>query len=350
MIYEVADRVAVIYKGDLMEQGSTADIFATPQSPYTRALIASMPAMSAPGTRLPVITRDESGELRSQVLPAPVVTATSAERAAPPPQAEPLLRLEKLTKSYRIRDSIFSAPREFRAVNEVSLAIPARTTLGLVGESGCGKSTLSRLVMRLIEPDSGDIMFDGQNLARLDHEEMRAARRDFSLVFQNPYGSLNPRQTVADLVAAPIDIHEAGSNRAATVARLLDAVGLPRTAMTKYPHEFSGGQRQRIVIARALAVRPRLLICDEAVSALDVSVQAQVLNLLQDLQTEFDLTYLFISHDMSVVRHVSDSIAVMQKGRIVEYGPAGEVFDNPQNPYTKTLLSAVPHIGAAAGG
>jgi peptide/nickel transport system ATP-binding protein len=342
VIYEVADRVAVIYRGNLMEEAITTDLFAAPKSSYSKALVASMPSMSAPQARLPVIVRDDSGEIRSVVSAAAISTGTARTEKA---GIEPLLRLEKLTKSYWTRDSALAPPRPFRAVDEVSLSITARSTLGLVGESGCGKSTLSRLVMRLMEPDSGDIIFEGRNLASLSRDAMRSARRDISLVFQNPYGSLNPRQKVLDLVAAPIDIHEGGRAREAIVTKLLDAVGLPRSSMTKYPHEFSGGQRQRIVIARALALRPKLLICDEAVSALDVSVQAQVLNRLQDLQAEFDLTYLFISHDMSVVRHVSDTIAVMEKGKIVETGTADEIFSNPKNPYTRALLGAVPKIG-----
>ena len=341
VIYEVADRVAVIYRGDLMEQAPTAALFAAPQNAYSKALIASMPSMSAPGERLPVIELQADGVIRSAVrIPA------TPKPARAPAMAEPLLRLENLTKTYTGRKGAFAPSQTLRAVDDVSLAIPARTTLGLVGESGCGKSTLSRIVMRLIAPDRGRILLDGQDLAALAPAAMRRARRDMALVFQNPYGSLNPRQTVADLVAAAIDIHDGGRGRSETVIALLDAVGLPRTAMGKYPHEFSGGQRQRIVIARALALKPKLVICDEAVSALDVSVQAQVLNLLQDLQADFDLTYLFISHDMSVIRHVSDTIAVMQKGRIVESGPAAAVFENPLDPYTKTLLGAVPKIGA----
>ncbi|EJJ31277.1 ATPase component of various ABC-type transport systems with duplicated ATPase domain [Rhizobium sp. CF142] len=341
VIYEVADRVAVIYRGDLMEEATTGDLFVSPRSAYTKALIASMPSVSAPKSRLPVIGRDDRGAISS------IVEARSAPKVRPAsePEGATLLNIRNLTKTFWTRESALSAPQAFRAVDDVSLAIPARSTLGLVGESGCGKSTLSRLVMRLMEPDSGSIEFEGRDLVSLDRDRLRAARRDFALVFQNPYGSLNPRQTVTDLVAAPIDIHQKGRDREATVAKLLDAVGLPRNAMRRYPHEFSGGQRQRIVIARALALNPKLLICDEAVSALDVSVQAQVLNLLQDLQDEFDLTYLFVSHDMSVVRHVSDTIAVMQKGKIVETGPAADVFDNPKAEYTRTLLSAVPKIG-----
>ncbi|MDJ1637393.1 ABC transporter ATP-binding protein (plasmid) [Agrobacterium tumefaciens] len=341
VIYEVADRVAVIYRGDLMEEASTADLFAWPKSAYTKALISSMPSVSQAKTRLPVIGRDATGAIASIVNEPRALKA----QVAPSPKAEILLTIRNLTKTFWTRESAFSTPHAFRAVDDVSLEIPARTTVGLVGESGCGKSTLSRLVMRLMKPDSGAIELLGTDLAALNPEELRIARRDFALVFQNPYGSLNPRQTVNDLVAAPIDIHYNGRDREARVAKLLDAVGLPRDAMTRYPHEFSGGQRQRIVVARALALNPKLLICDEAVSALDVSVQAQVLNLLQDLQDEFELTYLFISHDMSVVRHVSDTIAVMQKGKIVETGSAADVFDNPKAGYTRTLLSAVPKVG-----
>ncbi|AHK05222.1 MULTISPECIES: ABC transporter ATP-binding protein [Rhizobium/Agrobacterium group] len=343
VIYEVADRVAVIYRGDMMEEAKTTDLFAAPKSAYTKALIASMPSVSTPKTRLPVIGKDESGAIASIVDTRP----TSANEIAPERSRQTLLTIRNLTKTFWLRESPLAPPKEFRAVDDVSLDIPARSTVGLVGESGCGKSTLSRLVMRLMEPNSGTIEFDGIDLTSLDRERLRHARQNFALVFQNPYGSLNPRQTVTDLIAAPVDIHAKGRDREAIVAKLLDAVGLPRDAMRRYPHEFSGGQRQRIVIARALALRPKLLICDEAVSALDVSVQAQVLNLLQDLQDEFDLTYLFITHDMSVVRHISDTIAVMQKGRIVETGTAEEVFDHPKDEYTRTLLRAVPKIGTA---
>ncbi|WP_245282730.1 ABC transporter ATP-binding protein [Neorhizobium galegae] len=239
-----------------------------------------------------------------------------------------------------------------RAVDRVSLSIAPRKTLGLVGESGCGKSTLSRAVIRLYKPDSGQIFFKGKDIARLSDKEMRPFRREIAMVFQNPYGSLNPRQTVAQIVEAPMVIFADGdaAGRQGRVRSLLEAVGMPAAAAQKYPHEFSGGQRQRIAIARALALNPSLVICDEAVSALDVSVQAQVLNLLKDLQAEFDLTYLFISHDLSVVEHVSDTVAVMQKGRIVEYGPAAEIFGNPKEPYTRILLDAVPTVGSLRGG
>jgi len=350
VIYEVADRVVVMYAGDKMEEAATADLFAAPQSDYSKALIDSMPSLGHRAERLPVIERDASGKVRS-VRPEPRVRPV----AAGPVLADgdrPLLELRDLCKSYWVKPSPLSMPVEMRAVDRVSLSVAPRTTLGLVGESGCGKSTLSRAVMRLYKPDSGQILFKGRDIAGLSDREMRPFRREIAMVFQNPYGSLNPRQTVAQLVEAPMVIFADGDagQRQARVRSLLEAVGLPAAAAQKYPHEFSGGQRQRIAIARALALKPSLVICDEAVSALDVSVQAQVLNLLKDLQAEFDLTYLFISHDLSVVEHVSDTVAVMQKGRIVEYGTAAAIFGNPKEAYTRMLLDAVPTVGSMRGG
>jgi len=350
VIYEVADRVVVMYAGDKMEEATTADLFAAPQSEYSRALIDSMPSLGREAERLPVIERDSSGKVRS-VRPEPRVRPASSG-PIPAEADRPLLEIRDLCKSYWVKPAPLAMPVEMRAVDHVSLSVAPRTTLGLVGESGCGKSTLSRAVIRLYKPDSGQILFKGKDIAGLSDKEMRPFRREIAMVFQNPYGSLNPRQTVAQLVEAPMMIFADGdaAGRQGRVRSLLEAVGLPATAAQKYPHEFSGGQRQRIAIARALALNPSLVICDEAVSALDVSVQAQVLNLLKDLQAEFDLTYLFISHDLSVVEHVSDTVAVMQKGRIVEYGPAAEIFGNPREPYTRMLLDAVPNIGSMRGG
>ncbi|MBB4102952.1 ABC transporter ATP-binding protein [Allorhizobium borbori] len=344
VIYEVADRVVVMYAGNKMEEATTADLFAAPQNDYSRALIDSMPSPGKYEDRLPVIERDADGNIRS-VRPEPKV------KASPVPVAikdeTPILELRDLCKSYWVKPSPLSTPVEMRAVDQVSLTIAPRTTLGLVGESGCGKSTLSRVVMRLLEPSAGQILFKGKDIAKLPESQMRPFRRELAMVFQNPYGSLNPRHSVADLVEAPMAIFSDGdsASRQERVRTLIEAVGLPTTAAQKYPHEFSGGQRQRIAIARALALKPSLVICDEAVSALDVSVQAQVLNLLKDLQAEFDLTYLFISHDLSVVEHVSDTVAVMQKGKVVECGTASAIFSNPQEPYTRMLLEAVPTIG-----
>jgi peptide/nickel transport system ATP-binding protein len=350
VIYEVADRVVVMYAGENVEESTTGDLFANPKSDYAKALIDSMPALGRKHDRLPVIERDAAGNVRS-VRPEPRLRREEAGALPDNTNVVPLLELRGLCKTYWIKPP-FSAGAELRAVDNVSFAIAPRTTLGLVGESGCGKTTLSRLVLRLSAATSGQILFRGQDIAQLAEGAMRPFRRQIAMVFQNPYGSLNPRQNVAELISAPMVIGGVGNSaeRRARVAYLLDAVGLPKAAVDRYPHEFSGGQRQRIAVARALALQPSLVICDEAVSALDVSVQAQVLNLLKDLQVEFDLTYLFISHDLSVVEHVSDAVAVMQRGRIVEYGLAADIFASPKDPYTRMLLDAVPTIRSERAG
>lgn len=350
VIYEIADRVVVMYAGEKVEEAPTTDLFANPKSDYARALIDSMPALGRRHGRLPVIERDAAGNVRS-VRPEPRKRSIEARALPDKADGEPLLELRGLSKTYWIKPP-FSAGAELRALDDVSFSIAPRTTLGLVGESGCGKTTLSRVVLGLSSATSGQILFRGQDIARLSERAMKPIRRQIAMVFQNPYGSLNPRQNVAELISAPLVIARVGNRaeRSARVAHLLDAVGLPKRSVDRYPHEFSGGQRQRIAVARALALQPSLVICDEAVSALDVSVQAQVLNLLKDLQVEFDLTYLFISHDLSVVEHVSDAIAVMQKGRIVEYGPANDIFGSPRDPYTRMLLEAVPTIRSEGAG
>ena len=259
---------------------------------------------------------------------------------------EKLLEIKNLKKYFPVKEGVFRRTvAHVKAVDDISFHIKKGETLGLVGESGCGKSTAGRTILRLLEATEGEIWFEGKNLLELDKRELREMRKEMQIIFQDPYASLNPRMTVADIVGEPIDIHNLASSkkeRNERVAEILDTVGLGPEYMKRYPHEFSGGQRQRIGVARALAVDPSLIIADEPVSALDVSIQAQVINLLQDLQKDFHLTYLFIAHDLSVVKHISDRVAVMYLGKLVEVADKKVLFDDPKHPYTQSLLSAIP--------
>ena len=260
--------------------------------------------------------------------------------------SEPLLQVKNLVKHFPIKGGVLGrVVDKVHAVDGVSFDLQARETLGVVGESGCGKSTTGRCILRLIEPTSGEVWFEGRNVTAMDKESLRALARDMQIIFQDPYASLNPRMTVGAIIGEALLIHKLTQTKAEfneRIVELLETVGLNADHMRRYPHEFSGGQRQRIGIARALAVSPKLVVCDEAVSALDVSIQAQVINLLEDLQSRFNLTYMFIAHDLSVVEHISDRVAVMYLGRIVEIASAKDLYTNPKHPYTEALLSAVP--------
>jgi peptide/nickel transport system ATP-binding protein/oligopeptide transport system ATP-binding protein len=260
---------------------------------------------------------------------------------------EPLVEVEDLVKRFPVKQGVFSrVAGEVHAVENVDLSVRRGETLGLVGESGCGKSTTARLILRLIDPTSGTIRFEGRDITKLSQRDLRPLRREMQMIFQDPYSSLNPRKTIGQIVGAPFAVHKTKQNAKERVRELLARVGLSPEHYNRYPHEFSGGQRQRIGVARALALQPKLIVCDEPVSALDVSIQAQILNLLRSLQADFNLTYVFISHDLSVIRQICDRIAVMYLGRVVEQGDAEVIYDHPRHPYTAALLSAVPRASA----
>ena len=335
LVGEIADDVVVMRAGEVRESGSVQRIFSAPQDPYTKALLACRPRLDAKPRRLPVID-----DFLNDSAP---LTDRPARRARPP-VVQPLIEATGLCKAYRLRTGLF-ARKTIDAVRDVSFRLARGRTLGVVGESGSGKTTLGMLLMHLVEASGGKVMFDGTELLALSEGEMMAFRRRIQLIFQNPYASLNPRFTVGRILIEPMKIHGIGSDERERFERaiaLLGRVGMPSDSILKYPHEFSGGQRQRIAIARCLAMRPEIIICDEAVSALDVSVKATVLNLLLDLQDEFELTYMFISHDLAVVKYMADEIIVMHEGEVVEAGDAEALYAAPAHPYTKKLLSAIP--------
>jgi peptide/nickel transport system ATP-binding protein len=339
VVAEIADRTLVMYNGEEVESGPTEDIFARPKAGYTRALLASVPVLGSMGSRgrpmrFPVVDR-RTGE----VAPATETPDTVV------PAARPVLEVKGLTTRFDLRSGLFSrVSGRVHAVENVSFDLAQGETLALVGESGCGKSTTGRSVMRLIEPRAGSVLLDGDDLMTLDAGALRDRRKLIQMIFQDPFASLDPRMTIGSAIAEPLLINKLANRREArdVAADLLRKVGLSPDMVNRFPHEFSGGQRQRIAIARALAVRPKVIVADEAVSALDVSVKAQVINLMLDLQVEMGLAYLFISHDMAVVERVSHRVAVMYLGEIVEIGPRAAVLENPQHPYTRRLLAAVP--------
>ncbi len=361
VIAEIADRVVVMYRGQAVETASIYNLFANPQHPYTQGLLNCRPRPDKQLKRLPTVadfmqvTTNAVGELEiipqthseaeREALLAEVTSSEVEQRYQCLQQHQPLLSVRHLTKEFPVQKRLFGKKAVFKAVDDVSFDVYPGETLGLVGESGCGKTTLSRCLLRLIEPTSGEIIFDGDSVLELNAKTLRRLRRYLQIIFQNPYGSLDARQSIGEALIEPMEIHRLGgslSQRRQRAINLLERVGLDPSAMNRMPHEFSGGQRQRICIARTLACEPRFIICDESVSALDVSVQAQVLNLLKDLQQDFGLTYIFISHDLSVVKFVSDRIMVMNQGRIEEIGTANSIYNHPQKDYTRQLIQSIP--------
>ena len=343
VVAEVADRALVLYKGKVVEAVPVDELFRNPKHPYTRGLLYSRPALHEKGERLPVVG-DFLGEAAVEPVGAePVGTAETAGGGV-------LVRAEDLRVWYPARKTLLGKVLEWRkAVDGVSFAVYAGETLGLVGESGCGKTTLGRALLRLVEPTGGRVFFEGVDLATLGARELKQLRSRMQLIFQDPYSSLNPRLSAGEAISEAMKVHGLGGSerqRREAVVELLEKVSLKAEHYGRKPHEFSGGQRQRIVIARALALRPAFIVADESVSALDVSVQAQVLNLLNDLKAAFGFTIVFISHDLSVIRYMSDRILVMNRGRIEESGEAAELYKNPRSKYTKDLIAAIPRLKA----
>ncbi len=333
VVAQMADRVVVMFRGNKVEEGPVEQIFENPQHDYTKALLAAVPKL---------------GEMRGKPAPEPMRLLGDEDRdpqAIKPQSDKVLLDVRNLTTRFPVKGGFFRRTvANVHAVEDVSFQVKSGQTLSLVGESGCGKSSCGRSILRLVEPMSGEVWLDGKNIMDFGTEELRLARREMQMVFQDPFASLNPQMKLADQVAEPLLNYGMGnaSERADTVAKLFDRVELPRSFLSRFPHELSGGQRQRVAIARALALNPKLIIADEAVSALDVSVQAQVLNLIMELQAELGISILFISHDMAVVERVSHNVGVMYLGRIVEIGPRAAIFEDPRHEYTKSLLAAVP--------
>ncbi len=357
VIAELADKVMVMYKGKVVEQGPVLEIFSNPQHPYTKSLLACRPPLDKRLMRLPVSADFMKTDAEGNMIEIPTtvseainsVIITKDQRIAEHKELyarDKILEIQNVKTYFPKTKTFFGKTIDYvKAVDDVTLDVYEGETLGLVGESGCGKTTLGRTILRLNEPTEGKMFFQRSDLLRLKPEDMRQLRKDMQIIFQDPYSSLNPRITIGEALMEPMQVHHILSNnnqRKEKVYELLNKVGLTEKQFNRYPHEFSGGQRQRVCIARALALNPKFIICDESVSALDVSVQAQVLNLLNDLKREFKFTYIFISHDLSVVKFMSDRMVVMNKGKIEEMGDADEIYMNPQSSYTKKLISSIP--------
>lgn len=357
VIAELADKVIVMYKGKIVEQGSVMDIFTNPQHPYTKGLLACRPPLGKRLHFLPTVNNfmeiNADGEIIEKeqsienVLKSAVVTPEERKKQHVDLYSRnKILEVSNIKTYFPVNKTMFGKAKSFvKAVDDVSFDVYEGETLGLVGESGCGKTTLGRTILRLIEPTGGIIKFQGQDITNLNDTDLRNLRKDIQIIFQDPYSSLNPRITIGEAILEPMKVHGILKNdaeRKEKVMQLLARIGLTENQFYRYPHEFSGGQRQRICIARALALQPKFIICDESVSALDVSIQASVLNLLNELKTEFKFTYIFISHDLSVVKFMSDRMIVMNKGKIEEMGDADEICNNPQTDYTRKLINSIP--------
>jgi len=352
VVAQIAHRVLVMYKGEIVEQGDVQTLFKNPKHPYTKGLLACRPKLDEKPERLPTVEnmmlregKREKGERRREKGEDFDVKMMETTSHLVP---RTLFSINNLSKRYPVRKKdLFEKQTYFQALENINLDIYEGETLGLVGESGCGKTTLGRALLRLVEPDSGTIYYKGKNLTEVSPSNMRRLRKEIQIILQDPYSSLNQRLTIGQMLIEPMKVHHIlhhDKERTKRAIELLERVGLCEAHLLRYPHEFSGGQRQRIAIARALTVNPKFMICDESVSALDVSVQAQVLNLLNDLKQAFHLTYLFISHDLSVVKYMSDRIAVMQQGKIVELNDADNIYKNPQTAYTQKLIEAIPVV------
>ncbi len=341
LVSEIADRVVVMFKGSIVENSESGKLFREPEAEYTRALLASRPTLDVRYATLPTIASIENNTFK----PITVSAAQRAQRHKRLYTKNPILEIKNLEKKYFSNSSLFGKREEIKAVDNVSFSVFEGETLGLVGESGCGKSTLGRTILQLEEASAGSIRYRGKELTSLSKSEIKNLRKEIQIIFQDPYSSLNPRLMIGQALMEPMEVHNLGKNtadRKQRVISLLQNVGLDEKYFYRYPHELSGGQRQRVGIARTVAMEPKLIICDESVSALDISVQAQVLNLLNGLKNEYGFTYIFISHDLAVVKYMADQLLVMNNGKIEEIGDADEIYANPQKEYTKKLINAIP--------
>lgn len=339
LVADVADEIAVMYKGELVETGKANIVLTQPQHLYTKALLSCKPSGEKKGKKLSVVADVLNGKVIEEYIPTNIIETTSAET---------VLKVENLHVKFAAAKNMFGKVTEyFNAVDDVSFTVNKNETVGLVGESGCGKTTLGRAILGLVKPTSGNVIFNDKNIASYNERDMRVVRKELQIVFQDPYGSLNPRLSIGDAIVEPIKVHYSDINKNARKEKaihLLEQVNMGADSFNRYPHQFSGGQRQRICIARALALEPNFLIFDESVSALDVSVQAQILNLINELKAQYNFTSIFISHDLSVIHYISDRVMVMHQGKIIEENTADEIFYHPKEKYTKELLNAVSGI------